>query len=57
MQNLEVHHLGFRSCGGNDSEENLITLCAAEVPCFIEVVDTIRITEAILFSRDRYIEP
>lgn len=28
MQNLEVHHLTFRSHGGDDSEENLITLCA-----------------------------
>ncbi len=26
--NLEVHHREFRSQGGNDSEENLITLCA-----------------------------
>ena len=41
--NLEVHHKEFRSQGGADSEENLITLCAdchsrahrgAEVPCF-----------------------
>jgi len=24
---LEVHHKEFRSHGGNDSEENLITLC------------------------------
>ena len=28
MQNLEVHHLRFRSRCGDDSEENLITLCA-----------------------------
>jgi 5-methylcytosine-specific restriction endonuclease McrA len=28
MQNLEVHHLQFRSHAGSDSEENLITLCA-----------------------------
>ena len=27
--NLEVHHQEFRSRGGNDSEENLITLCVA----------------------------
>jgi 5-methylcytosine-specific restriction endonuclease McrA len=27
--NLEVHHKEFRSQGGQDSEENLITLCAA----------------------------
>lgn len=26
--NLEVHHNDFRSHGGNDAEENLITLCA-----------------------------
>jgi len=26
--NLEVHHKDFRSQGGDDSEENLITLCA-----------------------------
>ncbi len=25
--NLEVHHKEYRSRGGNDSEENLITLC------------------------------
>ena len=28
MSNLEVHHKQFRSHSGNDSEENLITLCA-----------------------------
>jgi 5-methylcytosine-specific restriction endonuclease McrA len=27
--NLEVHHKDFRSQGGDDSEENLITLCAS----------------------------
>ena len=27
--NLEIHHKEFRSQGGNDSEENLITLCGA----------------------------
>jgi 5-methylcytosine-specific restriction endonuclease McrA len=27
MTNLEVHHKQFRSHSGNDSEENLITLC------------------------------
>ena len=27
--NLEVHHKEFRSQGGDDSEQNLITLCAA----------------------------
>ena len=29
MSNLEVHHREFRSNSGADSEENLITLCAA----------------------------
>jgi len=29
MSNLEVHHQQFRSHSGDDSEENLITLCAA----------------------------
>src|SRR5713226_4178749 len=29
MSNLEVHHREFRSHSGGDSEENLITLCAA----------------------------
>jgi 5-methylcytosine-specific restriction endonuclease McrA len=28
MQNLEVHHIMFRSQNGDDSDENLITLCA-----------------------------
>jgi 5-methylcytosine-specific restriction endonuclease McrA len=28
MQNLQVHHLKFRSHSGGDSEQNLITLCA-----------------------------
>ena len=27
-RNLEVHHKEFRSQGGDDSEQNLITLCA-----------------------------
>jgi 5-methylcytosine-specific restriction endonuclease McrA len=27
MSNLEVHHRQFRSHSGQDSEENLITLC------------------------------
>ena len=27
--NLEVHHKEFRSQGGDDSEENLISLCFA----------------------------
>jgi ATP-dependent DNA helicase RecQ len=29
MSNLELHHKQFRSQLGEDSEENLITLCAA----------------------------
>ena len=29
MLNLELHHLQFRSHSGDDSEGNLITLCAA----------------------------
>ena len=34
MSNLEVHHKQFRSHEGDDSEENLITLCA---PCHHEI--------------------
>ena len=29
MSNLEVHHQRFRSHSGEDSEDNLITLCSA----------------------------
>ena len=29
LSNLEVHHKEFRSRSGDDSEENLITLCTA----------------------------
>jgi 5-methylcytosine-specific restriction endonuclease McrA len=29
MSNLELHHQAFRSHGGPDSEENLITLCSS----------------------------
>ena len=29
LSNLEVHHKQFRSQSGDDSERNLITLCAA----------------------------
>jgi 5-methylcytosine-specific restriction endonuclease McrA len=29
MSNLEVHHGQYRSHAGDDSEENLITLCAS----------------------------
>lgn len=28
MQQLQVHHIQFRSHSGSDTEENLITLCA-----------------------------
>jgi 5-methylcytosine-specific restriction endonuclease McrA len=28
MSNLEVHHKQFRSRSGNDSDQNLITLCS-----------------------------
>ena len=28
MQNLQVHHLKYRSHSGSDAEQNLITLCA-----------------------------
>jgi len=28
MSNLEVHHKEFRSHSGDDSEQNLITLCS-----------------------------
>ena len=36
MSNLEVHHMKFRGHSGEDSEENLITLCAA---CHAKVHD------------------
>jgi len=29
MSNLEIHHKQFRSHSGDDSEENLITMCTA----------------------------
>ncbi len=28
LKNLQVHHKGFRSQSGDDSEQNLITLCS-----------------------------
>ena len=28
LQNLQIHHKQYRSRSGNDSEQNLITLCA-----------------------------
>ena len=33
MSNLEVHHKHFRSHSGDDSEENLITLCTTCHAC------------------------
>jgi 5-methylcytosine-specific restriction endonuclease McrA len=29
MSNLEIHHKQFRSHSGDDSEENLITMCTS----------------------------
>ena len=29
MQNLEVHHIQFRSHSGSDLEQNLVTLCTS----------------------------
>jgi 5-methylcytosine-specific restriction endonuclease McrA len=29
MSNLQIHHKQFRSQSGDDSEDNLITLCSA----------------------------
>ena len=40
MSNLEVHHKEFRSHSGDDSEENLITLCAA---CHYEIHNIVRV--------------
>ena len=37
MVNLEIHHTQFRSHLGDDSEQNLITLCSA---CHNETHDT-----------------
>ncbi len=28
LSNLEIHHKQFRSASGDDSEENLVTLCS-----------------------------
>jgi len=39
MANLETHHRQFRSHSGDDSEENLITLC---VSCHAEMHSTKR---------------
>jgi 5-methylcytosine-specific restriction endonuclease McrA len=36
MSNLEVHHKEFRSKAGDDSDENLITLC---VRCHADIHD------------------
>jgi 5-methylcytosine-specific restriction endonuclease McrA len=35
MSNLEVCHREFRSHSGEDSEENLITLCSATPECTV----------------------
>jgi 5-methylcytosine-specific restriction endonuclease McrA len=40
MSNLEVHHKQFRSRSGDDSEENLITLCTA---CHHTTHETVRL--------------
>jgi 5-methylcytosine-specific restriction endonuclease McrA len=40
MSNLEVHHIEFRSHSGGDSEENLITLCAA---CHHEIHHVVKV--------------
>ena len=34
MQNLQVHHLKFRSQSGGDEEQNLVTLC---VECHAQI--------------------
>jgi ATP-dependent DNA helicase RecQ len=39
MSNLEVHHKEYRSQSGDDSEENLITLCTA---CHHEIHHTMK---------------
>ena len=36
MLNLEVHHKAFRSLSGEDTEQNLITLCKACHSCVHE---------------------
>ena len=41
MSNLEVHHKEFRSQSGDDSEENLITLCTA---CHHETHNIVKMT-------------
>src|SRR5579863_5934307 len=35
--NLEIHHQQFRSHSGEDTEDNLITLCSNCIPPFIPV--------------------
>jgi hypothetical protein len=37
MSNLEVHHKGFRSHAGEDSELNLIALCTSVTPAFMRL--------------------
>ena len=38
-ENLQIHHKEFRSQSGNDSEENLITLCSE---CHTEIHMTLK---------------
>jgi hypothetical protein len=38
---LEVHHQDLRSRGSDDSEQNLITLCVAAIPCRIARADCV----------------
>jgi 5-methylcytosine-specific restriction endonuclease McrA len=40
MANLDLHHKEFRSHGGEDSEQNLITLCTA---CHHETHHTMKV--------------
>ena len=49
MHNLQIHHQLFRSHGGNNSEDNLISLCARchstlHKPCFTDSMQ--RLTNA-----------
>jgi 5-methylcytosine-specific restriction endonuclease McrA len=50
--NLEVHHKEFRGRGGGDSEQNLITLCAA---CHSKVHHTAK--RNFLASPSHYLAP
>jgi 5-methylcytosine-specific restriction endonuclease McrA len=44
MSNLEVHHKQFRSQSGDDSEQNLITLCSK---CHAAMHDGSRFPESL----------